>query len=601
MKRGYFIMEIIKREKGNFGKTSLSTDIKVKMNFDINVLELMCAYIISENANIKRSHLINMRNLFEAVDLTIYENDIEKMKRLRFIRRGLDARLIEGLKNPILILTHINGGIVNGDLNVDNFSALDNNELAFINETVSGALRCTFIDNDINRILDICTRYQTQDYRYRDSIVKEYEEFIKESNNKFRRVKAETLNDTVFTLEEVKFEAVVSDIWDKMTSPSRGLKCAMQGLNEMLGGWFESTRFYLMVGLAGCGKSMILLNIALQIKKANKGFKPKDPTKIPTILMLTQENTVEETADRICSILTGNKMAHYSKEEVLRVLKTDGEMTLAGDNNINIHIIYKPDRGIDTGDLYTIIEDLEDDGYEVICLIQDHIKRIRSAYKSADIRLELGAVVNEMKILAQLKEIPVISVAHLNRDASKSIDDGVRSNKADLTRLLGRSNVGESMLMIDNADWAAIINSEYDQEGNKYMAFKNIKMRYAIIVRDCIYHPFENGNPIKLIEDSNSLVPVFKESLVPQAPTTQLNRGVNMKPSMYNNISNIDDEDNIFIPSGSCYSSSAPAQNLNTSLKPRTITPPLSALKSGNSVCMVRFYEDEEEELYQVC
>lgn len=590
-------MEIVSRKKNNYGKTVSFTDVKVKMNFDINILDLMCAYLVSENANIKNSHLINMRNLFETLDLSVYENDIEKMKRVRFIRKGLEARLLENLRNPSLILAYINGGIVDGDLDLESFIELSTSELTYINETISGALRCTFIENDMDRILDIVTRYKAQDYRYRDAIIKEYEEFIKESNNKFRRVKADTLNNTVFTLEREKFENIISDIHDKLSSPSRGLKCGMQGLNEMLGGWFESTRFYLMVGLAGCGKSMVLLNLALQIKNANKGYRPKDLTKIPTILLLTQENDVDETVDRICSILTGSKMSNFTKEDILNILKNKGELTLSGDNNINIHIIYKPNKAIDTGDLYTIVEDLEDDGYEVILLIQDHIKRIRSVFRNQELRLELGDIVNEIKVFAQLKQIPVISVSHLNRDASKTIDDGVRSNKADLTRLLGRSNVGESMLMIDNADWAAIINDEYDHEGNKYMAFKNIKMRYAGLSRDCIYQPFENGNSIKLIEDLYSLVPVFKDTLSTQqpVPTAQLNRSVNMKPSMYNNIHSLeDDDDNIFIPTGSCYSSDIQINNVAPISTPRTIIP-LSTVKSGKAIPLVFFYENEED------
>lgn len=590
-------MEIVSRKKNNYGKTVSFTDVKVKMNFDINILDLMCAYLVSENANIKNSHLINMRNLFETLDLSVYENDIEKMKRVRFIRKGLEARLLENLRNPSLILAYINGGIVDGDLDLESFIELSTSELTYINETISGALRCTFIENDMDRILDIVTRYKAQDYRYRDAIIKEYEEFIKESNNKFRRVKADTLNNTVFTLEREKFENIISDIHDKLSSPSRGLKCGMQGLNEMLGGWFEATRFYLMVGLAGCGKSMVLLNLALQIKNANKGYRPKDLTKIPTILLLTQENDVDETVDRICSILTGSKMSNFTKEDILNILKNKGELTLSGDNNINIHIIYKPNKAIDTGDLYTIVEDLEDDGYEVILLIQDHIKRIRSVFRNQELRLELGDIVNEIKVFAQLKQIPVISVSHLNRDASKTIDDGVRSNKADLTRLLGRSNVGESMLMIDNADWAAIINDEYDHEGNKYMAFKNIKMRYAGLSRDCIYQPFENGNSIKLIEDLYSLVPVFKDTLSTQqpVPTAQLNRSVNMKPSMYNNIHSLeDDDDNIFIPTGSCYSSDIQINNVAPISTPRTIIP-LSTVKSGKAIPLVFFYENEED------
>ena len=82
----------------------------------------------------------------------------------------------------------------------------------------------------------------------------------------------------------------------------------MQGVNTLVGGGFECTRAYLFLGMAGIGKSMLLLNLALQMKKANKGYIPKDPTKIPTILFLTQENSVEETVDRICNIITGKNI-----------------------------------------------------------------------------------------------------------------------------------------------------------------------------------------------------------------------------------------------------------------------------------------------------
>jgi hypothetical protein len=209
-------------------------------------------------------------------------------------------------------------------------------------------------------------------------------------------------------------------------------------------------------------------------------------------------------------------------------------------------------------------------------------------------------VVNEMKILAQLKEIPVISVAHLNRDASKTIDEGTRGNKADLTRALGRANVGESMLMIDNADWVTIVNTEYDQDGNKFMAFKNVKMRYAAMVRDCIFYPFEKDNGLRLIEDLFLLSPVFRDTIAAnKVPVQQLNRTINMKPSMYNNLTQMeDDEDNIFTPNGSTYSS-----NISINMAPqapRTIIP-MSAVKTASGAMpIVIFYNEGEEDLYQV-
>ena len=356
---------------------------------------------------------------------------------------------------------------------------MSNQELIYIDETVSGALRSTFLDSDMDKFYELYTRYKAQDYRYRDEMNAEIEEFVSYLYNKFRRSKAEDPNTISFSLRGEEFENSISDIHDRLSSPSRYLYTTMQGMNMITVGGFECGRVYLLVGMAGVGKSMLMLNLALQMKKANKGYITKDPTKIPTIVFLTQENSVDETVDRICTMITGKGMANFSKEEIINLLRTKGELMLEGDNNININIIYKPDRSIDTGDLYTIVEDLEDDGYEVIALFQDHIKRIRSIDRGvrSDIRLELGAVVNEFKVFANIKQIPVITVSHLNRDASKTIDSSATGNKMDLTRLLGRSNVGESMLMVDNADWACIVNKEFDMEENPYLVLKRIKLR----------------------------------------------------------------------------------------------------------------------------
>ena len=43
-----------------------------------------------------------------------------------------------------------------------------------------------------------------------------------------------------------------------------------------------------------------------------------------------------------------------------------------------------------TGYLYTLVEDLEDEGYETICLFQDHVKRIRSNILKCHILIAFG-------------------------------------------------------------------------------------------------------------------------------------------------------------------------------------------------------------------
>lgn len=538
-------MNITRRNKYmNSGKTSVKTDQKINIVFDLPALDLFCAYVLSENRFIRNSHLINMRNLIDLLDRDLYINDPEKIKRLDFIRKGLEGRITAKIKNPTILVKYISGGISEEEsIDTKALPQMSTDEIAWIDETVSESLKYTFMYRKIDQIQDICTRFKAQDYRYRGSIVDEFEVLLSELNADFRRSRTDSLSDITFTLRPGAFEEVVRDIYDQVTNPSRRLMVGMQGLNELTNGGFESGRTYLFFGTSGVGKSLTLLNLAYQIKKYNRNFKPKDPTKIPCVVILTMENTVQETVTRLFDLTTASEdIANFSYEEVVRKLKEEGELYLTDDSPIDIIIKFKPSRSVDTGYLYELVEDLEDEGYECICMIQDHIKKIRSIYPQSDLRIELGEVVNEFKGFAAIKDIPILSDSHLNRDASRIIEEGARSNKQDLTRMLGRTNVGESMLMIDNCDCAFIINKDWDQDGKMYMVFSRIKFRDKSTGREYIAHPFVENSSIKLVEDFYMPVPAFKDSLhTPQNLITDSR----VRNSEYSRIKDVDD-DNIF-------------------------------------------------------
>ena len=252
------------------------------------------------------------------------------------------------------------------------------------------------------------------------------------------------------------------------------------------------------------------------------------------------ENTVVETITRLfdLSVEGSLSMSNYTIDEVLSKLRNEGELVLDSESPIDIVIRYKANRSVDTSYLYSLCEDLEDDGYEVICLIQDHVKRIRSIYNANDIRIELGDVVNELKVFAAYKDIPVITNCHLNRDAAKTIEEGnAKSSPTDVTMKLGKSNVGESLLMLDNIDCAIIINIDFDENNNKYMVFSIIKMRDKTD-RTYIAQPFMYGSSIRMVEDVGG-VPMFRERL----HTKELNRSNNSirtsSSSIMSNMNNI--------------------------------------------------------------
>ena len=78
--------------------------------------------------------------------------------------------------------------------------------------------------------------------------------------------------DMVFSLEDGNFENCITETYNMITNPSRRLQSGMQGLNEMIGGGFESGRVYMFLGTSGIGKSKLLLNIMYQIKNYNFNY-----------------------------------------------------------------------------------------------------------------------------------------------------------------------------------------------------------------------------------------------------------------------------------------------------------------------------------------
>ena len=488
----------------------------IDVNFDITALDLMCSFITSSNKNIRRSNILNLRNLFEIMNMNNYTNDIERLNRIDFIKKGISARLDNNLSDRDMILTHISGGFGMKDDLVDSTKEISNTELEWINKTISETLKYSLIYNDVDKGIALLTKFKSVDYCNRGTIVPEIEDWINSMQVKFRRAKSNISDEIRFSLEGDDYENSMRQTYKKLTSPSNKLRFGVQALNALTGGGVESGRVYTILGLPGEGKSATMLDMAIQLKKYNADYKCKDPTKKPCIVLLTMENSVTETIERIFSMCNnGDSMINYTEDQALDILRTEGCLKVDSADPVNIFIIYQPNLSKDTSYLYDMVEDLEDEGYETICVLQDYIKRIRSADGNfgGDLRLQLGAVINEFRVFATLKDIPVITASQLNREATRHIDEGRQLNKGDLVRLLGRSNIGESNLILENSDWVAMIAPEYDSDGNKYLGIQRCKSRYYIPGDFAYAYLPYTVNSIKFIEDYSSPIPVHKTTM----------------------------------------------------------------------------------------
>lgn len=498
----------------NLGKRFEPARIKI----DIRTLTLLCKYILQDVRLIRMEHLVQVRRLLSIIDRSIYENDPDMTNRINFLFKAVEARLDNNITDMDLILVYINGGI---NFKVDfldyNNLIMNKNDVQYCHTIVENLLKYSFFFNDSDKLQEYITEFKVADISNKVNAIVKVEELLNSLHNKFRQCHVEqNLNDTFFSLEEGIFENAVTDTYNMVTNPSRRLLTGMQGLNEMIGGGFESGRVYMFLGVAGVGKSLTLLNIITQIKRHNIRIKAKDPTKKPCIVLLTMENTVVETITRLYDMVINNSkgMGNETLDDVIYKLRTEGELRITESSPLDIIIRYKANRSVSTDYLYSLYDDLMDQGKEPVCLIQDHIKRIRSvnSYGNNDVRLELGETVNEFKVFAADKDIPVITVSHLNREATRVIEEAARKGNQDNGKLLGKSNIGESLLMIDNIDCAIILTRDYDIDGLCYITMNRIKMRDKGSDRSYIAQPFLPDNPIRLVEDIGG-IPQFKETL----------------------------------------------------------------------------------------
>ena len=503
---------------------SQKSDFKIDLKFDITELDLMCDYIVSSNKSIRRSNVINMRNVFNMMNMSIFSNDQECLTRIDFIRKGIDARLNKNLTSGDMILRDITGGLGAGNAS-DGIRELNNTEIEWVNENMSNILKYAHFQVEADPGLALLTRLKSSDYASREQVVQELEVWVANLQNKIRKSKAENMDDLTFSLMGERFIESMTETYRQVTNPANNLMLGTQALNLLTGGGLKAGKLYTLLGLPGEGKSSTMLDMAIQIKKYNKNYQCKDPTKRPCVVMLIMENSVRETIQRLFSMCVHMNIEEYTSEQQAMDVFLNNGIHVSDDDPIDLIIKYKPNLSVDTSYLYTLVDDLADEGYEVICLIQDYLKRIRSVDGTfgGDIRIQYGAITNEFKTFADQKNIPVVTASQLNRAAASSIDQARLRNKFDLVRIIGRANVGESNLILENSDWIALLAPETNPiTGEKFLGMQRIKSRYYIPDIYCAYIPYVKDS-IKLIEDLYMPHPLHKITMASEEEQLMLN------------------------------------------------------------------------------
>ena len=489
---------------------------KLPIKIDITTLDMTIQFLYKDGALKTRKALTNIDKLFKSLDKDIYtEKEVELTNRIWIIERTLEGYLREGLVQEEVVKNYCKL-----DSECDDYKAsildqitsqkkqINYEESKYLLRQIDERLAFGYTVTLKHIVQELFALIDESDPRSYKSLQDDLYQIANSIINIKRRTNSLGADQT-FSLQDEVFETVLFDSMEKLNNRNRIFITGIKHLNTFLAPGYMSKRLYTYLAFPGGGKSQILLKTAWDIKKYNSGIECKNPDHRPAVLMITMENSIEETIERIFNMVSSDDdIRNYSPKQVKKMLKKDG-LTVTDKDNIDIIIKYYPNRSIDTNDLYGIIQDLEDEGVEVIALILDYVKRIRPSEKAMTEKEELKNITNELKDLATYWDIPVITAQQLNRTASAIVDAAIQAKKSDVTKLVGRDGVAGAWEIIENSDVVIIINREKKLGTDEvYMTFKLLKRRYRSAdndekLRELEYfnHPYAKGSSIRLVDD----------------------------------------------------------------------------------------------------
>ena len=477
--------------------------------------------------------LMNKMDPEKVYDIKTQEKHISVFK---FLKALLERRL-NGNKDKDLLIEVCTDGLIKKHLPLNQIdNPLNSSDFAVIEQRIYSDYEnysvITYMAQAHDKFIELTTAGSQLE---REAVLKDMRLRLRDIGTTLRQTANTATGSETFSLTDSDvFIRTMGNVYDRLHNPSTKLKTGMQAFNNIISGGFENGRIYLLFGLPGEGKSMTMLNLALQLKKFNRQYQPKDPTKRPCIVYLTMENSLEETIERAHGILVAKDFdKRLSLEEMTEQFKNSG-FAVTDDDPIDIVIKYIPANTVDTDYVYALYDELADSNKEVICMVQDYIKRIKCRdfdILGKDPYMALGSVVDEFKQFAIDKDIPVITASQLNREAAKAIDEGRKISRNNLVECVGRNNIGESIKILENIDSGIIIIPEKDAADNPYMGFSLIKSRYGTNAPKRFYHPFNPEKPVELLCDEGCTTPVHRLTMTDLSLAAQNAESVrNTKP-----------------------------------------------------------------------
>ena len=419
----------------------------LNIRLDINMLNKYIGMVYKKNQYITIFNLRNIQTLINSCDLSLYQNKSVIIKRVDFLKRSLEGKLDQKFQDDNIIINYaledIEDPVMNDIVNnLPKYKQLTHNEIIYINKKVEDTLIYGSLLNRKNELAQIIEKIDSGEYSTYAEAFNQLDDWIFRFTKDKRTIKSE-LNSGVIRFNDSNIEERIKDILSKLGSTQSIIISGIQMLNELLAPGYRGGKLYTYAALPANFKSGLLLKTVIDtIKYNSKTYRGKKESHKKAVIYFTMENTVEESFERSFN-MTVNKddfISHNSRY-IEAEMRREG---IIGNDDMELIMVYKPNRSISTNDIRNFIEELDDEGIEVVLLCFDYTKRIRPAEKAMNEKEELKNVTNELRQIGIDFDIPVVTAAQLNRQAATIINTTVRAGKADALKEIDSSAIGSA-------------------------------------------------------------------------------------------------------------------------------------------------------------
>lgn len=314
--------------------------------------------------------------------------------------------------------------------------------------------RYTFILKDIPQIENFVKQFNTNSFSDLTEALKNWDLVI---NQAFLKILEEKRGDSYSKISNIdlnidSFDTVLEQI-EVSYSGKNAISTGYRELDGYMNGGFEPSRLYIFGGSSGDGKSVLLMNF---LKNGVESPNSSDEGHKRIFIYFTLENLIDESFVRLYCCLTNQSIKDIMKD--FNSKKKEIEATIKEwQNKYNSVVVmsYFPPTLTSVSDLTLFADKVEQkykDTGKVKAIYVDYLDLLKSGQTFDLYRLEQGQITIDLKVLAVMKHIPVLSVTQLNRSAY------------DKNQQLSLTQIGEAIKKVEHSDFVGLIRSIFDEQ-----------------------------------------------------------------------------------------------------------------------------------------